>query len=89
MIWNELSPVNKIQKNDKNNEIKIESDKIENNNTTGDHFDFAGSFQDAKIEFTFSSGSKNGVKYTGTISRNTTNEIITLNTPTGIIILKN
>ena len=60
----------------------------ESNNTTGDQFDFAGSFQYAEIEFTFSSGSKNGVKYTGTISRSGTNEIITLITPTGIIVLK-
>ncbi len=61
----------------------------ESNNTTGDQFDFAGSFQYAEIEFTFSSGSKNGVKYTGTINRSGTNEIITLITPTGIIVLKN
>ena len=63
---------------------------VENNNTTGDQFDFAGSFQYAEIEFTFSSGSKNGVKYTGTISRSGTKEIITLITPTGgVIVLKN
>ena len=61
---------------------------IENNNTTGDQNDLAGSFQNSKIEFTFTSGPKNGIKYSGTMSGTGINQKMTLTTPSGTIILQ-
>lgn len=50
-------------------------------------YTFSGKFTNAKISFVFTSGPKTGTKYSGTISGPTNNEIITVNTPTGKIVL--
>jgi hypothetical protein len=50
-------------------------------------YSFSGKFTNAKISFTFTSGPKTGSKYSGIISGSGNNEIITLNTPTGKIVL--
>lgn len=50
-------------------------------------YPFSGSFTNDKISFVFTSGPKNGVKYSGKVSGPVSNQIITLNTPEGQIVL--
>jgi len=50
-------------------------------------YTFSGGFTNAKISFVFTSGPKKGVKYSGTVSGPVSNQIITLNTPQGQIVL--
>lgn len=50
-------------------------------------YPFSGNFTNDKISFVFTSGPKIGVKYSGKVSGPVNNQIITLNTPEGQIIL--
>jgi hypothetical protein len=60
----------------------------ESNIITGDQSEFAGHFTNSKIQFTFNSGPKNTLHYTGTISGSGADETITLTTPSGKVVLK-
>ncbi len=50
-------------------------------------YKFSGNFTNAKISFVFTSGPKMGIKYSGTVSGPVSNQIITLSTPEGQIVL--
>ena len=52
-----------------------------------DQYTFSGDYENSKIQFTFTSGPKTGIKYSGTVSGTGNNSIITLHTPTGTIVL--
>jgi hypothetical protein len=52
-----------------------------------DLYSFSGSYKNSEIQFTFTSGPKTGIKYSGTVSGTGNNSIITLNTPTGTMVL--
>lgn len=64
------------------------NETVNHSNNTSDQYSFTGSFQNSKIEFTFTSGPNNGTKYTGKINGNAANATMTLTTPTGTITLK-
>ena len=64
------------------------NETVTHSNNTSDQYHFTGSFQNSKIEFTFTSGPNNGTKYTGKINGNSAMATMTLNTPNGTITLK-
>lgn len=64
------------------------NETVDHSNNTSDQYSFSGSFQNSKIDFTFTSGPKNGTKYTGKINGNSANATMTLTTPTGTITLQ-
>jgi hypothetical protein len=64
------------------------NETVNHSNNTSDQYHFTGSFQNSKIEFTFTSGPNNGKKYTGKINGNSANATMTLTTPTGTITLQ-
>jgi hypothetical protein len=72
----------------------VENDGAYTSPFTGDEdlnystqYTFSGNFTNTNISFVFTSGPKTGTKYSGTISGSGNNVIITINTPTGKIVL--
>ncbi|MEP6926082.1 MAG: hypothetical protein ABI834_00530, partial [Ginsengibacter sp.] len=49
---------------------------------------FSGSFQNSKINFTFTNGPQKGTTYTGKINGNSASATMTLTTPSGTITLQ-
>lgn len=64
------------------------NETVNHSNNTSDQYHFSGSFQNSKIEFTFTSGPNNGTKYSGKINGNAADATMTLTTPNGTITLK-